>query len=50
LQVYFPNVVDIKYMVKDIDKFKYGGLNKLANDLGVIYFIILKKLFFIKKK
>lgn len=39
--MYFPNIVDIKYTVRDIDRFKYGGLNKLATDLGVNLNLIL---------
>lgn len=36
LNTYFPQFYDIKYMVKDIETLKSGGLNKLATDLSVI--------------
>lgn len=34
LEIYFPNIYDIKYLINDIDTYK-GGLNKLAKDLNV---------------
>ncbi len=35
LQPYFPQFYDLKYMVKDIENLKGGGLSKLASDLNV---------------
>ena len=34
LQLYFPNIYDIKYLVNDNEAYK-GGLNKLAKELNV---------------
>lgn len=34
LQLYFPKLYDIKYLVSSQDGF-HGGLNKLADDLKV---------------
>ena len=34
LKIYFPNLYDIKYLIKDNENFK-GGLNKLAKELNV---------------
>ncbi|CAN0574180.1 unnamed protein product, partial [Ectocarpus sp. 12 AP-2014] len=34
LQLYFPKIYDIKYLVSSQDGF-HGGLNKLADDLKV---------------
>ena len=34
VNLYFPNLYDIKYLIKDNDNFK-GGLNKLAKELNV---------------
>jgi len=33
--MYFPNFYDLKYLIKDHDSYKHGGLNKLAADLDV---------------
>ena len=38
LKIYFPQFYDVKYMVKDIDSLKAGGLSKLASDLNVRIF------------
>ena len=36
LQLYFPKLYDIKYLVSSQDGF-HGGLNKLADDLKVLF-------------
>jgi len=35
LNIYFPSFFDIKYMVRDLESLKSGGLNKIANELNV---------------
>lgn len=35
LTTYFPAFYDLKYLVRDIDGIKMGGLSKLAADLNV---------------
>jgi len=35
LNTYFPSFYDVKYMTKEIDTLKLGGLSKLASDLNV---------------
>jgi CCR4-NOT transcription complex subunit 7/8 len=33
LNTYFPNFVDLKYVIKDLEGLKYGGLSRLASEL-----------------
>jgi CCR4-NOT transcription complex subunit 7/8 len=35
LSIYFPAFYDVKYMVREVDTLKGGGLNKIAYDLNV---------------
>ena len=35
LTLYFPNYYDVRMLVKDIEKYFYGGLNKLIYKLGI---------------
>jgi len=35
LNTYFPSFYDIKYMTKELENLKGGGLSKLSNDLSV---------------
>ena len=35
LKLYFPSFYDIKLLIKDIDMYSYGGLNKLIANLGI---------------
>lgn len=37
LSTYFPQFYDVKYMVKEVDLLKAGGLQKLAGELNVIF-------------
>ncbi len=42
LKYYFPEFVDIKFLVKDIETLKFGGLSRLADVLNVIRKINLR--------
>ena len=35
LNIYFPSIYDVKYMVRDIETLRFGGLTKIASDLNV---------------
>jgi len=35
LNTYFPSFYDVKYMTKEIEHLKLGGLSKLASELNV---------------
>lgn len=35
LKLYFPEFIDIKYIVKNVDELKIGGLSRLASELNV---------------
>lgn len=35
LGIYFPSFYDVKYMVRDIEILRLGGLGKIANELNV---------------
>jgi hypothetical protein len=35
LKLYFPEFIDIKYIVKTVDELKAGGLSRLASELNV---------------
>lgn len=35
LNLYFPRIYDIKYLIKDIEHIKDDGLSKLASDISV---------------
>lgn len=35
LNAYFPSYYDMKYLIRDLEKIKVGGLSKLASDLNV---------------
>lgn len=35
LRTYFPAFYDVKYMAREVDNLKGGGLNKIAYDLNV---------------
>lgn len=41
LSIYFPSFYDVKYMAREIETLKGGGLNKIAYDLNVIFHIFL---------
>jgi CCR4-NOT transcription complex subunit 7/8 len=35
MKIYYPNIYDLKYFIKDIPNLKDVGLTKLANEIGV---------------
>ena len=35
LKLYFPEFIDIKFIVKNVDELKIGGLSRLASELNV---------------
>lgn len=37
VRIYFPNIYDIKQIVKDEDEFKQGGLNNISEKIGVVF-------------
>jgi hypothetical protein len=43
MKTYFPEFIDIKYLCKDIEGFRYGGLSKLASELNVNFNFAHKK-------
>lgn len=38
MKVYYPNIYDLKYFIKDIPNLKDVGLTKLAAEIGVFTF------------
>jgi len=36
LKLYFPEFIDIKFIVKNVDELKQGGLSRLAAELNVL--------------
>ena len=41
LKLYFPEFIDIKFIVKNVDELKQGGLSRLASELMVFYPIFI---------
>ena len=39
LKLYFPQFVDLKYIIRNMDELKFGGLSRLAAELEVILII-----------
>ena len=37
LNIYFPSFYDVKYMVRDMETLRLGGLNKIAAELSVFF-------------
>jgi len=37
LSIYFPAFYDVKYMAREIETLKGGGLNRIAYDLNVLF-------------
>lgn len=35
LNIYFPSFYDVKYMVRDMETLRLGGLSKIATELNV---------------
>ena len=35
LNLYFPEIIDIKYVCQNLDRLKFMGLSSLANEIGV---------------
>jgi len=35
LNIYFPSLYDVKYMVRDMETLRLGGLNKIATELNI---------------
>lgn len=35
VRIYFPNIYDIKHIVREEDEFKQGGLNNISEKIGV---------------
>lgn len=37
IRIYFPNIFDLKEIIRDEEHLKEGGLNSLAAKLGVVW-------------